>query len=76
MLGTFDLINCFYFASVISTFDTAYLCCFCVNLSAVALLYLVMSYRPAECWYLASYIAFFDDKCSSITAFIFLHMEQ
>ena len=41
MLRTFDLANCFYFATVISTFDTAYLCFFVINLSAVALLYLI-----------------------------------
>ena len=28
MLRTFDLTNCFYFATVTSTFDTAYLCFF------------------------------------------------
>ena len=29
MMGTFELTNCFYFVTVISTFDTAYLCFFC-----------------------------------------------
>ena len=38
MLGTFDLTNCFYLVTVISTFDTAS-CVICVIfLSAVALL--------------------------------------
>ena len=41
MLGTFDLTNCFYFVTVVSTFDTAYLYFFVINLSEVALLYLI-----------------------------------
>ena len=38
MLGTFDLTNCFYLVTVISTFDTAYCVIFVIFLSAVALL--------------------------------------
>ena len=41
MLGSFDLTNCFYFVTVVSTFDTAYLYFFVINLSGVALLYLI-----------------------------------
>ena len=35
MLGTFDLTNCFYFATVISTFDTAFCVSFVIFLSEV-----------------------------------------
>ena len=41
MLRTFDLTNCFYFFTVISTFGTAYMSFFMINVSAVALLYLI-----------------------------------
>ena len=39
--GYLDLTNCFYFFTVISAFDTAYLCFFVIHLSAVALLCLI-----------------------------------
>ena len=44
MLGTFDLSNCFYFVTVISTFDTASEF-FVVNLSAVAFFVLGESFN-------------------------------